>query len=209
VIIKPRWPAPSNITALTTCLPLAFALPAEPGWLKQVHGTTAVALPGPFEPEADASYTHQSGVICVVKTADCLPILITHREGAEVAAVHAGWRGLVAGVIESSFAKMQSDPEECLAWIGPAISPAHFEVGPEVRAAFLLKHPDFDDAFVPNQRGHYQADLAWMAEQILQKIGVKKIYHSGLCTYADTRFYSYRRDQGQTGRMASLIYILP
>ncbi len=209
MIIKPAWPAPTHIQAWTTRIPFAHPLPTEPVWLKQVHGTKVVHLPGPPDQEADAAFTTTPGVICVVKTADCLPILVTNITGTEVAAIHAGWRGLAAGVIEATFAKMASRPQDCLAWIGPAISQAHFEVGPEVRTAFLNIHPDFAPAFIQNQRNHYQADLAWMAEQILQKIGVQQVYQSGLCTYADPRFYSYRRDQGQTGRMANLIYISP
>ena len=207
-MLKPAWPAPANIQAFTTRLPLEFDLPAEPIWLKQVHGKQVIRLPALPEQEADAAITTQAQTLCVVKTADCLPILVTHQAGKEVAAIHAGWRGLAAGVIEATFAQVQSDPSEYMAWIGPAISQAHFEVGPEVRETFLNLHPEFEPAFVQNQRAHYQADLAWMAEQILHQIGVKQVYQSGVCTYSDRRFYSYRRDQGQTGRMANLIYIL-
>ena len=208
IVIEPNWPAPSRIRAFTTRIPLEVDLPAEPIWLKQVHGTRVVRLPVLPEQEADAVVSSVSDTICVVKTADCLPILVTHQSGKEVAAIHAGWRGLAAGVIEASFVEMHSRPQDCIAWIGPAISQPYFEVGPEVRDCFLNAHPDFDQAFVKNHRNHYQADLAWMAEQILSQLGVKKVYQSGLCTYADRRFYSYRRDSGQTGRMASLIYIL-
>jgi YfiH family protein len=207
MIIKPNWSAPPQVHAVMMKLPCEYPLPSEPIWLKQVHGTGVVQLPGPINQEADASLTTTPGVVCVVKTADCLPILVTNQLGQEVAAIHAGWRGLVAGVIEATFAKMVSHPEHCLAWIGPSISQAHFEVGPEVRGAFLERHPDFSPAFIKNQRDHYQANLAWMAEQILQKIGVQKIDQSGLCTYADSRFYSYRRNPGEVRRLASLIYL--
>ena len=208
MIIEPNWPSPSQIRALTTRVPFELDLPVEPTWLKQVHGTRVIRLPGLPDQEADAVVSSLPNTICVVKTADCLPILVTHQFGEEVAAIHAGWRGLAAGVIEATFASMHSRPQDCMAWIGPAISQAHFEVGPEVRECFLNKHPDFERAFIKNHRGHDQADLAWMAEQVLHQLGVKNVYQSGLCTYADPRFYSYRRDQGQTGRMASLIYIL-
>ncbi|MCX7123479.1 MAG: peptidoglycan editing factor PgeF [Gammaproteobacteria bacterium] len=209
MIIEPNWPAPRNIRALMTRVPLEVSLPLEPTWLQQVHGSGVIRLPAASDQVADAAVSSVPSAICIVKTADCLPILVTHTLGIEVAAIHAGWRGLLSGVIESTFSNMHSPPEDCIAWIGPAISKAHFEVGPEVREAFLIAHPDFESAFVENQRGHYQADLAWMAAEVLHQSGIKKVYQSSLCTYADSRFYSYRRDQGQTGRMASLIYILP
>ncbi len=208
MILEPNWNAPSNIRALMTRVPLEVDLPYQPTWLTQVHGAKVVSLPGPQNQEADAAVTHQAGTICVVKTADCLPILVTNQAGTEVAAIHAGWRGLVAGVIEATFAKMRAHPQDCLAWIGPAISQAHFEVGPEVRDAFLKVDLDFATDFLQNAAGRYQANLARMAEKVLRKLGVNQVSQSGLCTYADPRFYSYRRDHGQTGRMASLIYIL-
>ncbi|MDX1553964.1 MAG: peptidoglycan editing factor PgeF [Marinobacter sp.] len=177
------------------------------GWLKQVHGTSVAVLPQPGEVTADASVTNQPGVVCVVMTADCLPVLFCDPSG-QVAAAHAGWRGLCDGVLERTVEHL-GNPAGVLAWLGPAIGPDQFEVGAEVREAFLLHDPQAAVAFVPSPRhsGRYLADLYELARQRLAAAGVLQVYGGGFCTVADReRFFSYRRD-GQTGRMASLIYI--
>lgn len=185
---------------------------AEPGawsfgWLKQVHGTSVALLPQAGEVAADASVTSQPGVVCAVMTADCLPVLFCDPAG-RVAAAHAGWRGLCDGVLERTVEHL-GNPAGVLAWLGPAIGPDQFEVGAEVREAFLLHDPQAAVAFVPSPRhsGRYLADLYELARQRLAAAGVLQVYGGGFCTVTDSeRFFSYRRD-GQTGRMASLIYI--
>ncbi len=183
-------------------------LPAEPLWLKQVHlADVADADSASGVPEADASVARQPGKACAVLTADCLPLLLCDRAGAVVAAAHAGWRGLAEGVIEAAVEAMKVSPGEVLAWLGPAIGPAAFEVGGEVRDAFLAFDPAAAAAFVARENGKWLADIFHLARLRLGKIGVTAVYGGGVCTYSDAeRFYSYRRD-GATGRMASLIWI--
>jgi uncharacterized protein, YfiH family len=183
-------------------------LPAEPLWLKQVHlADVADADSASGVPEADASVARQPGKACAVLTADCLPLLLCDRAGAVVAAAHAGWRGLAGGVIEAAVEAMKVSPGEVLAWLGPAIGPAAFEVGGEVRDAFLAFDPAAAAAFVARENGKWLADIFHLARLRLGKIGVTAVYGGGVCTYSDAeRFYSYRRD-GATGRMASLIWI--
>lgn len=186
-------------------------LPAEPAWLDQVHGCDAVEA-GRVREEcrADAVFSRQPGQVCAVLTADCLPILLCNRAGTEVAAVHAGWRGLAGGVIESVLAGLRSGPAEIIAWLGPAIGPRAFEVGEEVRQAFLEQpchQPQAEQAFKPGRAGRWQADLYQLARQRLAAQGVTGIYGGSRCTFTESgMFYSYRRD-GVTGRMASLIWI--
>ena len=183
-------------------------LPASPGWLTQVHGTQVCELPSPGACTADAATSARPGQVCVVMTADCLPVLFSDRDGGRVAAAHAGWRGLAAGVLERSVACFE-DPGRVFAWLGPAIGPEAFEVGEEVRAAFVGTDPAAAAAFQRNRRGRWQADLYTLARRRLQRAGVAEIYGGGLCTHSDAgRFYSFRRD-GITGRMASLIWIQP
>lgn len=187
----------------------ALNLPAEPLWLTQVHGTE-VAMPGDAgNPacEADACLSRESGQVCVVMTADCLPLLLCDRDGTVVAAVHAGWRGLLEGVIEATLHKMQRPADDILVWLGPAIGPEAFEVGEEVRAAFTAREAGASTAFKSTGRpGKWLADLYRLARQRLARCGVGQVYGGGLCTYTDAgRFYSYRRD-GACGRMASLIW---
>ncbi len=185
----------------------ALALPGEPGWLKQVHGTCArdAALAGG---EADAGFATGPGVVCVVLTADCLPVLFCDRHGTRVAAAHAGWRGLAAGVLERTVEALDTSPGDVLAWLGPAIGPDAFEVGEEVRAEFLRHDARAAEAFRPSPQGRWLADLYALARLRLQRQGVTAIHGGGLCTYRDVeRFYSYRRD-GVTGRVASLIWLL-
>ena len=208
--IAADWQAPAGIVAGTTLRGSDFALPAEPAFLQQVHGARVVrhgsADFAAGEPEADAIVAESAGAICVVRTADCLPLLLCSVDGREIAAVHGGWRGLAAGIIEATLAAMSAQPQDLLAWFGPAISQSAFEVGAEVRAAFVAHSPAADAAFVANDRGRWQADLYALAAQRLAAAGVHRISGGGLCTFADARrFYSYRRD-GETGRMLSFIF---
>ena len=187
----------------------ALQLPAEPSWIRQVHGSRAVRAPLAVpEPEADACWTDHPGVVCLVQSADCLPVLLCDEAGRAVAAAHAGWRGLCAGVLENTVRAMGVAPQRLLAWLGPAIGPAAFEVGAEVRAAFIAVDAAADGAFVPATEPHkYRADLFALARQRLARAGVVHVYGGGQCTFNDPRrFHSYRRD-GISGRMASLIWI--
>lgn len=208
--IRAEWPAPEGIIAGTTLRDSNYELPAEPQWLNQVHGAD-VARWGSADfdagpPDADAITSDQPGSICVVRTADCLPLLLCSPDGSEIAAVHAGWRGLAAGVIEATVAAMVTNNEDLMAWFGPAISQPAFEVGDEVREAFARDNAAASAAFVENDRGRWQADLYMLARQRLQAVAVRQILGGGLCTYDDAeRFYSYRRD-GETGRLLSFIY---
>ncbi len=181
-------------------------LPAEPRWLSQVHGThccDAATVQTPME--ADAQFADQPGVVCAVLTADCLPLLLCDATGERVAAVHAGWRGLLEGVIENSVQAMGG--QDVMAWLGPAIGPSAFEVGGEVRVAFVGRDPAAAEAFIPAGGDKWLADIYQLARQRLAASGVMRVYGGDLCTFTDSeRFYSYRRD-GQTGRIASLIWL--
>ncbi len=203
------WPAPSNIIAGTTLKGSEFALPAKPQFLNQVHGTRVVHIGSrDFDqgaPDADAVIANRSGDICVVRTADCLPILLCSAGGEEIAAVHAGWRGLAAGIVEATLKAMSTPVGDLIAWFGPAISQPAFEVGPEVRESFG-PWGQVESLFQVNKRGRLQADLFGLARARLRKNGVLRAYGGGVCTFDDPqRFYSYRRD-GDTGRMLSFIY---
>lgn len=210
--MRADWPAPPGVFAGTTLRGGRYELPAEPQLLRQVHGTRAVHIDsadfdeGP--PEADAVIAHKTGDICVVQTADCLPVLLCGIDGREVAAIHAGWRGLSAGVIEKTVAKMRTVPSNLMAWFGPAISQANFEVGDEVREAFLAYGPAADAAFEKNDRGRWQADLYKLARQHLGRTGIFDVFGGGFCTYGDAEhFCSYRRDGDNAGRMLSFVYL--
>lgn len=183
-------------------------LPSEPLWLRQVHGIVTVdAKISPKLKEADAAFTRAPGVVCAVMTADCLPVLFCDRAGTVVAAAHAGWRGLAAGVLEEAIAKMGVPAGELLAWFGPAIGPAAFEVGDEVRAAFVAHDALAAHAFVPHGVGKWLADIYLLARQRLTVAGVSSISGGTRCTFSEAAdFFSYRRD-GVTGRMASLIWL--
>ncbi|MGG5218731.1 MULTISPECIES: purine nucleoside phosphorylase YfiH [Rahnella] len=186
-------------------------LPASPHWLEQVHGTDVVRLSSqtPLIPTqiADAAYTREPGVVCAAMTADCLPVLFCSKNGDEVAAAHAGWRGLCAGVLENTVACFEAAPAEIMAWMGPAIGPAHFEVGGEVRDAFLAENSNASVAFTPAGT-KFRADIYLLARLRLQAAGLTAIYGGEYCTVTDsTTFYSYRRD-GITGRLASLIWLI-
>ncbi|MGE5028196.1 MAG: peptidoglycan editing factor PgeF [Betaproteobacteria bacterium] len=240
--IIPDWPAPSRVRALQTSRaggvsagpyaslnlgnhvgddPAAVAenrallrasLPAEPVWLRQVHGNVvADADRVQGIPDADAVLARRSGSVCAVMTADCLSLLLCDQAGEVVAAAHAGWRGLAGGVVEATVQAMRVAPERLLVWLGPAIGPAAFEVGDEVRQAFMAHDPQAAKAFVANPANpqKWLADIFLLARQRLARLGVSRVYGGGLCTYTDaTRFYSYRRD-GATGRMATLVWLEP
>jgi YfiH family protein len=183
-------------------------LPAMPAWLQQVHGSEVVDAAGLTAPvAADAVYAREPGVVCAVMTADCLPVLLCDRGGRAVAAAHAGWRGLAAGVIEHTVAALPVPGGELLAWLGPAISARAYVVGEEVREAFVNHDPAALTAFRPAAGGGWHADLYELARQRLRRHGVAQIYGGEWCTCLEpARFYSYRRD-GATGRMASLIWL--
>jgi len=186
----------------------ALELPAEPVWLEQVHGVQVIDAADPQSSrQADAAFSFQADIVCAVMTADCLPLLLCNRQGSKVAAAHAGWRGLQAGVIEHTVAALQESPDNLLVWLGPAIGPDAFEVGDEVKQAFQQQMADAAAAFRPSRPGHWWADIYALARLRLHRLGIESVYGGGLCTYDDAqRFYSYRRD-GDTGRMASLIWI--
>lgn len=188
---------------------LRHDLPAEPAWLEQVHGVTVVdagALAAGAVPVADASVAFVPGVVCAVMTADCLPVLLARRDGQAVGAAHAGWRGLQAGVLEATVAQLGGG-RDLLAWLGPAIGPTAFEVGDEVRAAFVADAAEASAAFRPGAApGKWWADIYLLARQRLQAVGVTAIHGGEHCTVSDpARFFSYRRD-GRTGRMVALIW---
>jgi hypothetical protein len=235
--IIPDWPAPASVHALQTTRQggfsaapfdslnlgshvgdnplqveknrqhLANALPSEPIWLEQVHGTHVIhAEHANCSPTADACVAHAAKAVCVVMTADCLPVLLCDQAGTVVAAAHAGWRGLAAGVIESTVDAMQVPPVQLLAWLGPAIGPQAFEVGPEVREIFMQHDTNAELAFKPHA-DKYLADIYTLARQRLGALGVTAVYGGQYCTFSDqARFFSYRRD-GRTGRMASMIWL--
>ena len=240
--IVPDWPAPPRVRALITTRSggvsrgsyagmnlgmragdavedvarnrarLRQSLPAEPLWLRQMHGTTVVEADGTDgSPEADAAIARRPRTVCAVLTADCLPLLLCDEEATVVAAAHAGWRGLSSGVIEQTLRVMDRPAAALLAYLGPAIGPAAYEVGAEVREAFIAADragdPQVDAAFAPGTPGKFYADLYALARRRLARSGVVRIYGGAYCTYTEReRFFSYRRD-GATGRMASLIWM--
>lgn len=189
----------------------ALALPAEPAWLRQVHGTDVIdAGDAMRERAADGSVSDKPGAVCAVLTADCLPVFFCDRDGTRVGLIHAGWRGLAAGVLAAGVARLNASPVELLAWLGPAIGPEVYEVGDEVRQAFVEKDAVCASAFTATRPGHWLADLYALARRQLEHLGVTEIYGSGFCTFRDKeRFFSYRRDGKQSGRMASLIWLEP
>lgn len=192
-------------------LVLNRALPTEPTWLAQVHGVEVVAVEGASSgAQGDAAVAREVGGVCAILTADCLPVLFADRQARVVAAAHAGWRGLAGGVLERTLAAMAVDAHDVCVWLGPAIGPAAFEVGEEVRAAFCDVDADAEAAFFPGRAmGKWHADLWQLARRRLRLAGVEAIHGGGVCTYTDAeRFYSYRRD-GVCGRFASLIWLEP
>jgi YfiH family protein len=206
---------PATAGANRALLVRAFDLPSPPLWLHQVHGTAVVdadtlargAAPA-AEPEADAAITRTPGRVVAVLTADCLPVLLCAEDGSAVAAAHAGWRGLAGGVLERAVEALGTEPERLLAWLGPAIDAASYEVGEEVRAAFVARDAQATAAFVETRPGHWQCDLYALARQRLAAAGVTRVSGGGFDTFADARFYSHRRD-AVTGRFASLVWLRP
>jgi YfiH family protein len=189
----------------------AAALPAEPAWLVQVHGAAVADLDLGGKPAspADAAFTRQPGRVCAILTADCLPVLLAADSGGLVAAAHAGWRGIAAGVIEATVAALRVPPKSLMAWLGPAIGPGQYEVGPEVREALLHADAAAAPDFQENSRGRFMADLPMLARRRLARLGLTRIYGSAECTYSDAdRYFSHRRD-GRTGRQATLIWLEP
>lgn len=178
-------------------------------WLNQTHGARVQQAYQGDTPEADAAVANSNDYACVVLTADCLPVLFCNRQGTQVGVAHAGWRGLAGGVLEATVAAMNCDADELMVWLGPAISNAQFEVGSEVYGAFVAVHPDTADAFdhSPYRLGHYMADLYRLARFRLEALGIHHISGGHFCTACESRFYSHRRDNGNTGRMASVIWI--
>jgi polyphenol oxidase len=235
--LVPDWPAPRGVRALVTtraggvsagpyatlnlgsrvgddpgCVErnraiLRACLPAEPRWMKQVHGTRVIAArdAGP-EVEADGAVSSTAGEVCAVLVADCLPVLLCDRDASVVAVAHAGWRGLSAGVLEAAVAALPVAPGALLAYLGPAIGAQMYEVGEDVRRAFVEHDPRALAAFVPHGDGKFLADLTMLARQRLGACGIARVHGGGMCTASDRRFFSFRRDR-ITGRMAGLIWM--
>lgn len=241
-LIKPNWPAPPQVRAVTTTkhggvsrgnyasfnlashvgddlsavahnrqiLRTILELPAEPHWLEQVHGTNVIKtdLNYQLNCKADASCADSAGLVCAVLTADCLPVLFCDTDGTRVAAAHAGWRGLLAGILEKTITQLNVAPHNLMAWLGPAIGPQAFEVGNEVRKAFIEVDDAASSAFFQSLNGRWLADIYQLARLRLNKMGVQAIYGGNFCTFSDTQlFYSYRRTK-LCGRIASLIWII-
>lgn len=240
--VKPQWPVPPFVHALTTtrhlpgnslppydafnlglrsgedeaivranraALERAFALPSAPRWLRQVHGTTVKrfgAIDEGAEIEADAAFASDRGIALAIQTADCLPIALCADDGREIALAHAGWRGLAAGVIEASVREFSTPPERIIAWLGPAIGSASYEVGEDVYSAFVERDADAAQAFVRTRPGHWTCDLYALARRRLRALGLSQVSGGGFDTFTDPRFYSYRRDGACSGRFATLIW---
>ena len=204
---------PSQVMKNRAQLQAQVSLPSAPAWLNQQHTTDSVYIcadtSNEIPPIADASWTDLPGLVSVVMTADCLPILVTNHAGSLVGAIHAGWKGLADGIVEKTLKQLPEQPQNLLVWIGPAISQNHFEVGMDVFHAFCHKRQHLEAFFKPilTRPGYFLADLVSILKAILHELGVNDIYGGHLCSYADEAlFYSYRRD-GKTGRMASLIWL--
>ncbi|GID06798.1 peptidoglycan editing factor PgeF [Pseudomonas sp. 008] len=235
--LTPDWPAPASVKACVTTRaggvslapfdslnlgdhvddsPEAVAenrrrltdrFSIQPAWLQQVHGIVVAQADPSLVATADASWTATPGIACTAMTADCLPALFCDRAGTRVAAAHAGWRGLAAGVLEATLDSLAVPPEDVLVWLGPAIGPQAFEVGPEVRETFVQQLPETANAFVPSHNaGKFMADIYELARLRLAARGVTAVYGGGFCTVTDPRFFSYRRSP-RTGRFASLIWL--
>jgi len=199
---------PLNVAENRARLVREAGLPTEPCWLTQVHGVGVRNLDTePRDSEAaDAAFTCRPGRVCAILTADCLPIALASESGDRVGAAHAGWRGLAAGVIEATVGAMKIPPNRLLAWLGPAIGPEHFEVGPEVRQAFVDEDAGAEEAFATNARGRFMADLGLLARRRLRNLGIHRIFGGGQCTFAaPDKYFSHRRD-ANTGRQATLIW---
>ena len=201
--------APAAVMENRRHLGASLRLQHEPRWLKQVHGINVAHLTGRVpDSSADAAVTGVAGEVCVIMTADCLPVLFCDRSGTKVGAAHAGWRGLAAGVLEATVKAMGAEPGELLAWMGPAIGPKAYEVGDEVRQTFVASDPGAARAFAPGRvGGKWWCDLYMLARSRLEAVGAHHVYGGGFCTYTEReRFFSFRRD-GECGRMATLIWM--
>ena len=190
----------------------ALTLPSSPRWLHQVHGTTVAELgplPSEVEPQADAAVSHLPGTVLAILTADCLPVLFCSADGREIAAAHAGWRGLANGVLEQTLTQLRAPRALTFAWLGPCIGASSYEVGEEVYAAFIDQDAAAKRCFVATSPGHWLCDLAALARLRLHAAGVAHIYGGGFDTFNDPRFYSYRRDGERSGRFCSLIWLEP
>jgi YfiH family protein len=212
-LIVPDWPAPQRVHAIMTTrhgaeAALRAKLPGEPAWLRQVHGATVVDLDHlQSNMEADAAVARGHDRICAIKVADCMPVLFADDAGSVVGAAHAGWRGLAAGVLEATVRELRVPSRGIVAWLGPAIGPKVYEVGDEVRNAFMRSDPAAEVAFTATRAGHWLLDLYAVARQRLASQGIERVFGGGYCTYSDPqRFYSYRRD-GTSGRMAAFIWL--
>jgi len=200
---------PANVESNRGELRRTLQLPAEPYWLSQVHGTRVVRVNEEAgAPSADAAWTDRPGEVCVVMTADCLPVLFASKDGKRVAVAHAGWRGLSAGVLDATVRALGVPAAELVTWLGPALEQAHFEVGGEVRDAFLLRDAGAGAAFAPGRApGKWRADLFALAKRRLHAIGIREVQGGGAGTFGGrSQFFSYRRD-GRCGRMATLIWM--
>jgi len=200
--------APEAVAANRERLMELLELPGRPLWLRQVHGTGVVdaeALPADAEPEADAAITREPGRVLAVLTADCLPVIFAACDGSVIGVAHAGWRGLAAGVLEATLSRMAVDPVQVIAWLGPSIGAASYEVGSEVRDAFLACVPSAADAFTATRPGHWRCDLPAIARRRLHMAGLRRVDGGSFDTCADPRFHSYRRDR-HTGRFATLVW---
>lgn len=235
--LTPDWPAPARVMACVTTradgvslppydsfnlgdhvdddpaavasnrLKLTTTLGCQPAWLSQVHGTRVVEADPARVETADASWSQTPGIASLVMTADCLPALFCNRDGTRVAAAHAGWRGLANGVLEATLDALATPADQILVWLGPAIGPDAFEVGPEVRDAFIAQHAEADAAFRPSANaGRYLADIYALARIRLAARSITAVHGGGFCTVSDPRFYSYRRTS-RTGRFASLVWL--
>jgi len=226
LFITPDWPAPSGIQAYTTLkasnvsqpphtklnreqVVQILKLPNEPTWLHQIHSDIVLpAHPENTGKDADASYSNQVNQICIIQTADCLPILLCNKQGTHIAAIHAGWRGLAKNIIAKTIQTLQQPGSELLAWIGPGISQPNYEVGDEVRKTFIDNDPETASAFIPSPNQRWLADLYAIAKLQLRKQKVTAIYGADFCTYSDEKnFFSYRRDGVDTGRIVSAIWL--
>ena len=212
--IQPHWPAPPNIIAYQTTRQIGLAVEnCTPLWLKQVHGNQVInrGMDHSIDPEADACFSTTPQVVCAVKTADCLPILLCDRRGSVVSAIHAGWKSILAGIIEITIAALPVNAKELLAWLGPAIGPGKFEIGNDVYDFFMTYDEGSAACFRPYGTDKWLANLYQLARQRLFTCGIEKedVYGGDYCTYSQEYFFfSYRRDGDQTGRMASLIWLV-
>lgn len=197
----------SAVTSNRQLLKASFELPAEPCWLKQTHSNRVIDANSFDDSDADAAWTSSKDTVCAVLTADCLPVFFSNKDGGCVAIAHAGWRGLLNGVISATFAAMQIKPDDCLVWLGPSTGPDAFEVGAEVMQSFTEKNRVTRQCFKQKDEQHWLCDMYQLARIELEQLGVNQVFGGGLCTYTDKEnFYSFRRD-GNTGRMASLIWM--